>query len=64
MEEPRFLLGKESICYGCNYYKHYTESNDPNYWFDRMEDVDENGGVCDCGIPCFAGSLNDYKENN
>ncbi len=64
MEEPRFLLDKESICYGCSFYKHYTESNDPNYWIDRMEDVDENGGVCDCDIPCFAGSLNDYKENN
>lgn len=62
MKEPRFLLDKDSICYGCQYYKHYTESDDPNYWLNNDGDIDENGGVCDCNIPCIGGGLNNYER--
>lgn len=61
MEEPRFLLDKESICYGCPHYKHWTDSDDPYYWFHHKEDFDENGGVCDANERCFHGKLNTYK---
>lgn len=38
--ESRFLLDKESICYGCPHYN----SHDPMYWIDKEDCMDENGG--------------------
>lgn len=57
MSEPRFLLDKESICYGCPEYKHISETDNQCHG----GDVDENGGVCDTEEPCFAGHKNTYK---
>lgn len=60
-EEPRFLLDKDSICYGCPEYKRITDCDltDPlNHW----GEVDGNGGVCDTVEPCYAGSRNTYKK--
>ena len=62
MQEPRYMLDKDSICYGCEFYKNWTVSDDPNYWLSHDDDVDENGGVCDAVEPCFAGSLNKYHS--
>lgn len=61
MEQPRFLLDKDSICYGCLNYKHWKESDDPNYWIDKDDDMDEYGGVCDTVEPCYAGNRNTYR---
>ena len=58
--EPRFLLDKESICFGCELYRHWTESDDP-FSFDDS-DIDEHGGVCDTTNPCFCGNLNTYRR--
>lgn len=62
LEEPRFLLEKESVCYGCPHYVHWVDSDDPNYWVGNQDNIDENGGVCDSREPCFAGSLNSYRS--
>lgn len=61
MNEPRFLLDANSICYGCQYYKHWTRTDDPNFWMDKSYDMDENGGVCDVDEPCFEGDKNNYR---
>lgn len=61
MNEPRFLLDEDSICYGCQHYKHYTQSDDPNYWLDHEEDMDKNGGVCDSTLFCINGDANAFK---
>lgn len=57
--EPRFLLEKDSVCYGCEQYRHWAKTSDPYYF--EVCDMDENGGVCDTEIPCFEGSLNTYR---
>ena len=57
--EPRFLLDKESICYGCSFYKHISDTDAPDEYF--PDDLDENGGICDSVLPCYCGSRNDYK---
>lgn len=61
-KEPRILLDKESVCYGCQHYKHWIDSDDPNYWISNQDDIDENGGVCDSRDPCFEGSLNTCRK--
>ena len=53
--EPRFMLDKESICYGCQYFK-ATEDCD----FEPYPDDVVCGGACDCANPCFEGSQNNY----
>jgi len=58
--EPRYELEKESMCYGCPLYRHWTDSDDPEAF--RDGDMDENGGVCDTIIPCFGGDLNTYAK--
>ena len=58
MQEPRCLLDKDSICYGCEFYKHISEC-DPMV---HLGDIDENGGTCDTEEMCSAGSRNAYKE--
>ena len=60
IEEPRFLLDKDSICFGCTYFKHYTESDDANYWLENEGYIDDNGGVCDIDKPCICGNMNSY----
>lgn len=62
MQEPRFLLDKDSICYGCPHYKHWTQADDPNYWLDKEDDMDKNGGVCDVPEPCFCGNYNNIQD--
>lgn len=62
MKEPRFLLNEESICYGCPCYKHWTDSDNPSYWLDNQDNIDENGGVCDSDKPCIGGSLNTWSK--
>lgn len=53
-QEPRFNLDEDSICYGCNHYKHrddciYDHTND---------DFDGNDGTCDFPSLCCNGSEN------
>ena len=45
MSEPRFLMDDDSLCYGCQFYKHWTNTDEPNYWIDKDDDIDKNGGV-------------------
>lgn len=55
-KEPRFKLDEDSICYGCDYYKHRYD-----VIFDHYEDdYDENDGCCDCPHLCVNGSENSY----
>ena len=58
MQEPRFLLDRDSICYGCGFYRHISECDTDV----DTEDVDENGGVCDTEEICIAGTRNTYKD--
>lgn len=60
-EEPRFLLDKDSICYGCPEYKRITDCDLTDPW-NHWGEGDGNGGVCDTEEPCFAGSRNTYKK--
>lgn len=60
-EEPRFLLDKDSICYGCPEYKRITDCDLTDPW-NHWGEVDGNGGVCDTVEPCYAGSRNTYKK--
>ena len=56
MSEPRFLLDKDSQCYGCQCYVHIDDARG-----DYMDsEVDANGGVCDVFDICAAGSKNSY----
>ncbi len=58
MWEPRFLLDKDSVCYGCEFYRHISECDTVIH----PGDIDENGGVCDIEEMCIAGIRNTYKE--
>lgn len=53
--EPRFMLDKESICYGCQYFKKVEDCGG----IPAVDDI-ISGGACDCANPCFEGSQNDY----
>lgn len=53
--EPRFMLDKESICYGCPYFKKVEDCGG----IPAIDDI-VCGGACDCVNPCFEGSQNDY----
>jgi len=58
MERPRYLLDKDSICYGCKNYKHIDDvvtTQDIH-----AEDLDVNGGICNCG--CFCESGSEYED--
>lgn len=57
--EPRFLLDKDSICYGCKYYISVDDVDVP-----VPEDDVSCGGVCDCNEPCFEGNLNEYRAED
>ncbi len=58
MEEPRYLLDKDCVCYGCEFYKHVLECD----IFMHLGDVDKNGGVCDTEKLCVAGNRNAYRK--
>ncbi|NBI63698.1 restriction alleviation protein, Lar family [Clostridiales bacterium] len=60
-EEPRFLLDKDSICYGCPEYKNIMDCDLTDPW-NHWGEGDGNGGVCDTVEPCYAGSRNTYKK--
>ena len=62
MSEPRFMLDMDSICYGCKYYKHIDKTNEPEEF--AKDDIDENGGVCDCHSPCYGGHMNGYRMDD
>lgn len=57
--EPRDLLEKDSICYKCQYYKHISDIDDIEYI--HKDNIDENGGMCDCDEMCVCGHLNNYE---
>jgi hypothetical protein len=59
-DESRFMLEEDSICYGCQYYKHVNDTNAPDE-FNDDDDIDENGGVCDVSELCVGGSMNGYR---
>lgn len=52
--EPRYLLDKDSICYGCQNFKAVEDCKNEPY-----PDDEQCGGACDCVEPCFAGSQNE-----
>ena len=54
-QEPRYMLDKESICYGCPYFKKVEDCGG----IPAVDDI-ICGGACDCANPCFEGSQNDY----
>ena len=56
--EQRFLLDKDSICYGCSKYKNILDSDVEEGEYD----MDEHKGVCTCKQPCVHGHLNDYAN--
>lgn len=60
-EEPRFLLDKNSICYGCPEYKNIMDCDLTDPW-NHWGEGDENGGVCDTEVPCYDGDRNTYKK--
>jgi hypothetical protein len=62
-EEPRFLLDKDSICYGCPEYKNIMDCDLTDPW-NHWGEGDGNGGVCDTVEPCYAGSRNTYKQKD
>mgnify|MGYP003297723321 CR=1 FL=1 len=58
--EPRFLLDKDSICYGCPYYRNKNE-----VIYDHTGDeFDEIGGCCDVDCLCVCGSMNTYRKHD
>jgi hypothetical protein len=59
-KEPRFLLDKDSPCYGCPEYKNIKDCALEDPW-EHWGEGDKNGGVCDTEKPCFSGSGNTYK---
>lgn len=54
-QEPRYMLDKESVCYGCPYFKKVEDCGG----IPTIDDI-ICGGACDCANPCFEGSQNDY----
>lgn len=62
VNEPRFLLEKDSVCYGCEYYKYFLDVDDA--YLIPVDSIDENGGVCGCHSMCYSGHLNTHKECN
>lgn len=55
-KEPRFNLDEDSVCYGCDYYKHRND-----VIFDHSDDeYDEHDGCCDVPHLCVDGSENSY----
>jgi len=57
--EPRFLLDKDSLCYGCQYYVSEYVIGVP-----VPEELLLCGGICDCNEPCDCGSMNKYLKEN
>lgn len=57
MQEPRFLLDEDSVCYGCEYFIGEVEIGIP-----VPEENLTCGGTCDCNMPCIDGSMNDYDD--
>ena len=60
MNEPRFLLDEDSICYGCQYYRSKREIIHDH----TDDDFDENGGCCDVHCICADGNMNGYRMND
>lgn len=57
MNEPRFLLDEDNICYGCGHFVSEEEIGVPVPKEDLL-----CGGICNCNIPCVNGSMNDYDD--
>ncbi len=57
-EEPRFLIDKESQCYGCQYYKKKIDCIQDHI----DDDFDNNMGTCDVDCICTNGSMNNYRN--
>ena len=57
-KEPRFLLDKDSQCYGCQYYKKKSECIQDHI----DDDFDDNMGACDVDCICANGSMNTYRN--
>lgn len=54
--EPRFLLDKDSQCYGCQYYRKKVDCIQDHL----DDDFDCNNGTCDVDCICADGSMNVY----
>lgn len=54
LKEPRFLLDKDSICYGCPNYKEIFDCTTEHC----DDDFDRNMGTCDVNGICCAGDKN------
>ncbi len=59
-EQPRFLLDDDSVCYGCGYYIDIAETEARDGISE--DDIDENGGFCNCSEPCLGGEMNGYRS--
>jgi len=58
IKQPRYLIDKDSICYGCKNYKHIDDVVTTQDIYD--EDSDVSGGICNCG--CFCESGSEYEK--
>lgn len=59
LEEARFRLDEDSICYGCTYYEN-VEDVEAN---DIAEENISEGEICDCKEICIGGNMNGYRMN-
>lgn len=59
-KEPRFLLDKDSICYGCPHYKEIFECTQDH----SDDDFDENMATCDIDTICVCGDKNSYLKEH
>ena len=57
-KEPRFLLDKDSQCYGCQYYRKREECIQDHV----NDDFDYNNGTCDVDCICANGSMNLFNN--
>lgn len=57
LKEPRFLLDKDSQCYGCQYYRRKEDCVQDHV----KDDFDSNNGACDVDCICASGSMNSYN---
>lgn len=56
-KEPRFLLDKDSQCYGCQFYRRKEDCIQDHI----DDDFDCNNGACDVDCICAGGSMSNYN---
>lgn len=56
VKEPRFLLDRDSQCYGCQYYQRKEDCIQDHI----SDDFDCNNGACNVDCVCAGGNMNNY----